>query len=266
MTPYYVDEEADGHFDKLHRMEIGKVFPLLFTICTSLLFLIDTYELISNATNPVASYWSLKATWALLVIPALIVITHFAHVKLRKPNKFLVVTTLLVPSLLLLIFSNIQLVRSGQLENKLFSTDCDTFAEKRHLQNSWNAAHSFYQTCLEETVVAHPNLTITELESRFKIEDCTGYGTALEEHERDWNYLKMLEETQRCSGWCTVGPLLWASTRPKDSCSVAVSAVYANMIHPHAFQVSVLMLGVVALVVIGLVLLGPYLRKNGYDW
>merc|ERR1719263_1103897 len=137
----------------------------------------------------------------------------------------------------------------------LFSTDCLLLKAKYDLQHEWEAAHSLYQTCLNQTAVEH-DLTVDYLADNFRIQDCTEYPRSLEHHRAAWNYLQHLEERTHCTGFCIPGPPLWTSPLGphKDSCAVAVASAFMNFASPNAQQVFIVSLVTVLFVVITMVL------------
>lgn len=247
------------------RIDMMKMFPPAFTMACALLFMVPTYMVIYISRSPVITYFSNQSYWILLVIPVIIAASHYVHVRGGVPNKYAVIGSLILPSLLLLIFANVEYVASVDKSDKLFSTDCDTFLLKRRLQNSWEAAYSVYMNCLNQTAV-NSGRSIDELRSNFRIQDCSEYAGASRAHSREWSYLQHLEENNHCSGWCYHGVQLWSSAPTKDSCSTVVSSVYSLYVRPHASQICIVMLAVLFLSAAMFVFMGETIRAHGLTW
>jgi hypothetical protein len=204
----------------------------------------------------------------LLIIPIIITLAHIVHHIRRVPNKFAVIAGLLFPSVLLLLTSNGQMTTAMDRADTLFSVDCDTFEGKRVLQRSWEAADRLFEDCLNSTVERNPQLTVAQLKEHFRIQDCEEYEAQYQSptYRRDWDYLRYLEVEHGCTGWCEPGQQLWSRVPHKDSCSTAISAVYAFKIEDHSKQVCIIMISTLVSSAVGLVLLGPLLRQRGYDF
>jgi len=202
---------------------------------------------------------------------------HITHWLRGVPTKSAVVVGLIVPNLIVLFCANLQYMGAVDKSEKLFSTDCNSFQEKRRLQASWEAAYNLYMNCIDQTSArtGHPRDTLIEL---FRIQDCEEYAGAISGFDKsgrphpqggfakDWTYLRSLEEDHFCSGWCYRGQQLWATKTTKDSCTSAVSHIYRGYVRPHTSQVCMLMLAALACSSVLLIMLGPVIRKQGLDW
>lgn len=257
----------------IDRLNILRIFPAMFTTVCAFLFVVPVWVVLGIESTTAVSYFSSSWRLVVLVIPAIIVAVHLVHLKTGAPSRAAVFLGLVAPSVILLIVANSQYVMAADKTDKLFSGDCDAFPEKRALQRSWDAAYKLYAKCLEDTSRAQ-GIPVAELQARFRVEDCEEYETGLhstdrmsgETRERDWKYLKEMEETHLCAGWCYQGVQLWAQSHHRDSCSVAVSSLFEHYVRPHASQVGAMMLAVLATSAILIVVLGPVLRHLGLEW
>lgn len=264
MANYGTVDGYDGaHYKSVHNAM--RLFPIAFTLVCVLLFMVPTYLILYMVHNPVVTYWFSTAGWGCIIIPFVIGIVHMIHVMQGAPNKFAILLAIIVPSIILLIYADLALMRAMDLGQMLFSVDCDTLKEKRALQRSWEEAYDVFDKCITETA-AQRNLTTAYLAENYRLQDCTEYPEHYAKHSKHWGYLRMLEETQYCSGFCTPGAHLWSKSPSKDSCSVAISSIFTNLVHAHSVQVlfiSLITLGATFAIFIAV---GPILRENGIDW
>lgn len=249
------------------HMDVLAMFPAAFTLTALLLFGMPTYLVMENDLFLAVRYWSSGWVYLVLFIPAVIVLSHIIHVSRGVPNKFAVMAALILPSVLLLLFSNAQMTAAMDRADKLFSIDCDTFEAKRQLQRSWEAADALFEDCLNSTVAANPGqFTVPQLKEHFRIQDCDEYERAYALNAKEWDYLSYLEIYHGCTGWCSSGQQLWSRVPHKDDCSTTVSSIYAFKIEDHAQQVCLIMISALVIISVGLILLGPLLRQKGFDW
>merc|ERR1719158_2741544 len=216
------------------RIVWRRIFPAVFTTMCVLLFIVPGFLLAYAARHPVVKYFHGQTYLVLLIIPFLIVVAHFYHVR-SGPDRYVTHLTLIVPSLILLVFGTGLLTSATRIADQFFSTDCTLSREKLHLQKEWKAAQSIYQSCLQETAASR-NLTEGYLSKHFRIQDCSEYEDSLRYHWRDWTYLQQLEEKYSCTGVCAPGEQLWAIGPHKDACSIAVASVFQNMVHANCMQ------------------------------
>jgi len=267
MTPQQKQQLMGDHYVKTgENIDVLAMFPNAFTLLTLLLFAMPCYLLMENALFGAVRYWSSSWVWLVPIIPVIIICSHVVHVSSGLPNKWAVVSSLILPSAVLLLLANGQMTHAMDRADKLFSVDCDTFEGKRMLQRSWDAAEQLYESCLQATVDANEDLTIPQLKEHFRIQDCEEYTVAHHERSRDWDYLQYLEVNHGCTGWCSPGQQLWSRVPHKDDCSTTVSAVFAFKIEEHAKQVCLIMFAALMLTAIGLVICGPLLRARGFHW
>lgn len=257
----------------MDRIDLSRLLPPLLTTFLSVLFLVPVWILMNLGTTEGVSYFISQAFWVSLLVPAAILVTHVAMVWRVAIQKSLVGTMVVGSSALLLWVA--ESMHRGAIDQsmKLSVTDCSAFPEKRVLQESWEAAYNLYSGCINETAKAK-GFSREELMASFRIQDCEEYEAALHAEPkrdgsgaknfgREWAYLRYLEETEMCSGWCYEGVQLWSKSPHKDSCSTAVSDLFGAVIAPYSWQVSVVMVSALGLYVAQFVVLGPMRMLSG---
>lgn len=267
--PYYQPKASNG----LERIDLSKIFPQAFTMLLSVLFLVPVWILVSIGTMQEVSYFMSNAFWISLAVPVGILFAYFAlQWQVGVSQKWVVSTTLIIPGVLLLWISGAMHVSAVDKSVKLFTEDCSSFAMKRQLQMSWEAAYDLYSGCIKATAEKQ-GYSREELMANFRIQDCEEYNAALtgftkeglktntKSYQEDWTYLRHLEETQMCSGWCYEGIQLWATIPHKDSCASAVATLFDAFVGPRSSQVAVVMFASSGISVTLLILLGPMLRR-----
>lgn len=257
--------------------ELLRVFPWAFTAACCFLFAVPAWAELSLARDEALSYFRSDWTDVVMIIPVLICATHYIHMRQRVPNKLAVMVTLIAPSLILFLCASGARTAALDKHDKLLSASCDALPEKQALQDSWEAAHSLYVECLEETTKVS-KFSVDQLMDKFRITDCEEYNTAYTghnaagekvsapHHQKEWKYLKYLESSHFCSGWCYPGAQLWSSGVHKDSCSAVVSQLYRSHVAPRGSQVGAFMLVVLGSAIVALTALGPVLRSHGVEW
>lgn len=261
------EKQLDGNMDAL------RLFPVSFTTIISILFGMCTWLLLRVGIDPALSYFHIYWYWGITLIPAAITGVHVVHMRHGRPTKYTLALGLALPSLILLLYGNLQYQSATEKITKLSVPDCSTFSEKRDLQRSWEAAHELYMSCINETHVA-TGLSRDTLLQRFRLPDCEEYESALyglglnqESQLREWTYLQRLEEEQLCAGWCYQGRQLWSSQNgARDACSKAVARVYAAYAAPRASQVGTIMLVLLGCSTMVVIMLGPVMQRHGAEW
>mmetsp|Transcript_81015 Transcript_81015/g.188217 ORF Transcript_81015/g.188217 Transcript_81015/m.188217 type:complete len:280 (-) Transcript_81015:204-1043(-) len=265
------DDKNDGDIDML------KMFPSAFTMIGALLFSVPMWIVLTIGRNPAVAYFQSNSFYSVLIIPVITILVHLVHVRKGVPHKAAVVTGLVLPNLILLWYGNAMYLNAVDKSDKLFSSDCNSFDNKRELQRSWEAAYALYSNCINQTAHATGH-SRQKLMDTFRIQDCEEYNAALtaytdsgtrayeEGHERDWTYLRSLEEEHFCAGWCYQAQQLWSSKAHKDSCSSVVSQLYGSYVRPHASEVCMLMLASLGATAMMLIMVGPVLRRHGMEW
>mmetsp|Transcript_91856 Transcript_91856/g.230842 ORF Transcript_91856/g.230842 Transcript_91856/m.230842 type:complete len:296 (+) Transcript_91856:161-1048(+) len=256
------------------RVSMLRLFPVLFTLCCSMLFLVPMCLVLTIGSSKELAYFWTPWHYVVAVIPLFILAAHYIHMRSGVPNKTAVVTALVVPSLLLLVCANGQYLQATVMVERLASSDCEALQSKQELQKAWQAAYDLYMGCLKETSAAY-GFDVAVLQQNFRVQDCEEYPQAAglvgsssskSPYAEDWKYLRYLEENSFCSGWCQSGIQLWSNGASKDSCSIAVATVFDLYAQPHAGEVVAVMVITLIVSAMFLILVGPLLRKNGIEW
>lgn len=248
-----------------NRIDVAKLFPPAFTLSCCLLFLVPSWMLIYAKRNTMVAHFTSYWVYLLLVIPIIISWAHVTHTKKQAPSKWAVISAMCIPSTMLFLTALFTSQDATHMASQLKSTDCDSFKAKGNLQDSWDAAYLAYMTCVNQTNYGS-NVPLYLLMQNFRLEDCSEYASTASKHSDDWNYLKYLEETQGCAGWCYQGQQLWAVTPYKDSCSTTVASAYTYLVKPHSVEIEKVMLVVLLTTSVMLVFIGPHMRALGYEW
>lgn len=248
--------------------ELTETFPRIFTCVCFIVFMTPIYLTIRIGRDTNVRYWFGPWCYIAAFLPCLFILGHIVHSNKRQPHKPTVLVCLIVPAVTLLILGECVFTSISDKANQLFSTDCDTFAEKRALEREHLAAQNVFATCLADTVsqARVPNLTLEHAAELYRIQDCEEYESELQAHQRDWTYLRHMEEEHKCAGWCNVGEPVWTFGEVRDSCSVAASTIFDGKIKHMASQVVVYNIIVIFIVSIGLLVVGPSLRQAGIAW
>jgi len=253
----------------MSKGKLMKLFPFLFTFCCILGFMVPIWMTVHLSHDRTVLYWIGTRCGIAWLLPIVFFVGHCIHAQKKTPYKPVVLACLLVPSIVLLVVNDTLMTTAQHKADQLFSTDCDIVPEKRHLQRSWELAHSLFTKCLEETIAYAPaghNLTLEVAQSSYRIQDCQDYPGMHSIHKLDWEYLWYLEDEHQCAGWCEFGPRLWTFKDVQDSCAVAAAQVFSRKIYHMSQQT--LFYSVVVLVFSSLILIwvGPVLRARGFDW
>ncbi|CAK0820630.1 unnamed protein product, partial [Prorocentrum cordatum] len=112
------------------------------------------------------------------------------------------------------------------------------------------------------------NYSVAQLMDKFRITDCEEWGAAYAggRQQKEWNYLKYLETSHSCSGWCYPGVQLWSTGIHKDSCAAVVSQLYRSHVAPRGSQVGTFMLVVLGAGIVAMMAFGPVLRNYDVEW
>eukprot|EP00746_Dinoflagellata_sp_MGD_P151309 gnl/MRDRNA2_/MRDRNA2_82954_c0_seq1.p1 gnl/MRDRNA2_/MRDRNA2_82954_c0~~gnl/MRDRNA2_/MRDRNA2_82954_c0_seq1.p1 ORF type:complete len:336 (-),score=65.77 gnl/MRDRNA2_/MRDRNA2_82954_c0_seq1:64-1071(-) len=243
----------------------GRMFPTAFTFICFVAFGPPTVSALVLVQDASVRYF--VGQWGLLVlaVPILLVVCHLLHLRAGRPRRIIVLVSTIAPCILFIIVGNVHAVVAGDLASRLYSTDCTTFEVKRELNKEWLAAEAAYNACLGETA-PHLGLTVDDSLKLFRLHHCTEYPANFTKHREAWAYLREMEEHQACSGWCTVGTRLWSYNNPHDSCSVAAATVMDFKIRRIAVRMISYTAFALVVILVALLLVGPFVRKSGMDW
>lgn len=289
--------KKNGNGSAFDRMNVS---PLVCFFILGLVFLWPCSAVVRLEMDPVAKYWispygsgfpimTFFVVTIFLFFIAIFVAQVLYHEKTvdnkryypLRGNKFIMLSSLLVPCILLFLFANIVLTISFDKSAQLAASDCEDspLKEKRVLQGHWFAAYEGFLGCITATVKRHPDvLTMGTGFQLYRFQECEEYPVLLGEHQLQWNYLRMLEDTLACSGWCArsslpgvkgapappQGPPLWTFQGVNDGCALAMSQVFDDKIKYVALQVIVYIIVVLLAGVITLILVAPSMRNMGY--
>jgi len=264
---FVVEATCKGVADGVGDLDVLRMFPYIFTFSCCLVYLVPSWLTVHNGHDPSVRYF-FEYWWQIVMLfPILFVGGHVMHVRKGGPWKPVVLVCCLVPSISLVILNDRLLTLSSDISDQLFSVDCDTIPEKRELDRAWQDAHQLYMRCLTDTVMQSKGaMTMDRAQDLYRIEDCDEYPQAFRYQSETWNYLAYCEEDLACSGWCTPGPRLWTFRETHDSCNVAVSSVFAAKVHSSAKKAVFYSVAVLAMVSVGIVSAGPYLRARNIVW
>mmetsp|Transcript_10998 Transcript_10998/g.25125 ORF Transcript_10998/g.25125 Transcript_10998/m.25125 type:complete len:313 (-) Transcript_10998:173-1111(-) len=207
------------------------MFPRSMTFTCFAVFSSPLWMVIHIGMDPNVAYWMNPYYPCAVLIATLFIVGHTVQAQRTEPDTRAITLSMLIPSLFLLLLSDHVLTQTSDRSGQLFSTDCDAYAGKRALEQSYQAAAKLYSDCLEQTFRLSPsNRTIYQTMALFKIQDCDEYEKAYLRYPRDWSYLRHLEENENCAGWCYSGDPLWSYYRAQDRCSIAASSVLSDKI------------------------------------
>lgn len=246
--------------------EVGNMFPGLVTGFCLLAFAVPLVILAFVADDTSVKYWvtgSFNILW-LLVFPALYVLVHIIHYYTQNPSRVLTILAVIGTGGFLLIVSYIFAVNANTMWIKLAATDCDTFTMKRDMQTAWEAADNLYNECIANQSAAMGE-SVVYLEAVMTVEDCPTYSTKLLNYA-EWDYLKEMETTLSCGGWCTTEDPLWVLGKTEDSCSSVVAVILRYKAEHSFFQISVYSLVVVVFAAFALLAMAPVFHQVGVKW
>jgi len=223
-----------------------QLFPALFSLMCCLVFGVPV-AVIANIGR-MQQLAEVLPLWlgALAIIPAVVVAAHAAHsARPGAPSKLVVFLALTVPSMVLLCYGGVVYLQASRLSEELSpSVACAASLEKRRLQHAWDAARDMYDGCMEATG-RRDDIDPAALRRRFRLQDCEEYAEASRgsgARLAEWAYLRYMEETQGCSGWCSPAEPLWGHGGMGDSCSAAASSALRLQAMPRAAEVCSTML------------------------
>lgn len=192
-----------------------EVLSPLFTFGCVILFLSPILQAVYLAGDVDVKFWI--GSWfghIAVLLPLIFVGSFFFHLRHGRPNRTVLVSCLLIPSVVLLGVAQFLAVRAETVAERLGDSDCHAMGAKQRMQDSVDALQSLFQSC----VAAGENQVSQG------VQWCSQYEARREEHRSEWDYLWATEERFNCGGWCQVGPQLFLpGAFPGDPCSEAVS-------------------------------------------
>lgn len=245
-----------GDEDAGPGIDLFKIFPITFTFASCFIFLMPFIKCWDVAFDVNVLHWMGMAPSIVIFVPVvLILIAHIVHSIKRAPSKG-AVSLVLIGSCLTYGFLGYSVSLDAlQLSGYFGSTDCSTLSQKYDLEQSWQAAKAFGESCRQNGTVGF-------------MDSCPGYQDQVALNP-SWPYLMTMEEQFQCGGWCTAGTALWAfnnNAEVREPCSFAVAEALKSKVERLAMEIVVYCVGVVALTAVGLVVIAPTLREKGIDW
>lgn len=242
-----------------------QVFPAAFTLFNVAVFLAPVWVASHAGRDRHVMHWVPGHTWAVVFLVVLWPLAHILQaVRGGAPGKFVVVTCLVAQCVTLLLVGQYVMITSYKVGNSLMAEGCRAFLPKLQLENDFVQAKSFYSECMSETIRTS-NMTSAQAMEQFRIQDCTTYESVAARHP-GWSYLRYLEETYHCAGWCTEDVPLWTGVLTQDACSPVVAEHLLNNVQVSMEQVLVYAAFVLIAMSVVLLRFDPALRSHGLRW
>lgn len=190
--------------------------------------------------HPSMIYWMGESTLLIpLGVMSWVLLGHDLLVRRVLKRRLAVIIVLVFPITVLLVTAHIHKLRSVDLHARLKSKDCTSFPGKVRLEEAWQEASKVFDKCvhLQANQTGAP---VYELQQVTSVSRCLGYEQGNNEWAREWAYLKDLEDSQRCAGWCTVQAPLWHNMvdyKPHDRCSLAVAGMMGGEVYRTSRQI-----------------------------
>lgn len=207
-----------------------------------------------------------------MLIPGYLAVCHLVHLRAGLPKMVPVILSTIVPCLLIFLCGNFHLAATGIVASMLSSRDCTTFATKQDVHKSWVLAATLYETCVNRTAGEH-SISFEDGLKLYRLQECKEYyasyyldGDPYYDHRLNWEYLRRMEETDSCSGWCWQSRPLWSFAEVKDSCSATAGATLASKVKPVAEKMVGIATVGFCLSIAMVVWMGNQMRKEGYEW
>jgi len=189
-----------------------KMFPTIFLLFCLAVFVMPVYLVLYVGEDPTTQQWFPKITNFVLILPALYIVTCLFHMCSGRPSKFFVTISLLGSCMMLLIISDILLLHAYE-KGPMFAsaTDCRSWSEKREVADEWDAARTYYATCMHQ-MATNKNISFAAAVTDYRIQDCPNYAKDSAFYPA-WAYLQQLEVTEECGGWCTAAAPMWTKSK-----------------------------------------------------
>jgi len=249
------------------------LFPGLHTLMAFAIFGVPVITGVELGSETNVRYWIGWHPFLTLVVPVLLIISHLMHVATRKPQFNAMLLSTVIPALVVIAIGYSVIIPISGLTDRLFASDCTTYSDKTYLEAAYNKAADLWATCLEREVNESHKL-LQEVKEHLVLDECEEY-QAIEQNpakfkqwRAQWEYLRFLEISQSCSGWCNVGQeSLWTTDHePKDVCASTVGSLLSTKIKQEAGRM--LVSGLISLVVSLVVLISvqEYMIRLGVEW
>lgn len=191
------------------------------------------------ASKPTVQY--LFGDWILytiIVIVAWIFMCHFAIVYKALPIRLAPIFVVILPCALLAIVAQVQAWQFSGQGAMLTASDCQSFEVKVRLETAWLQAQELFTNCTQNLATV-TGASVDEIAQVITFEECPGYQAKLPAYGHEWQYLKHLEKTYRCGGWCNAHLPLWEPQwGESDSCSSVAGRSLTQQISLLGMQVT----------------------------
>lgn len=220
-------------------MRYRDLYPGLLTIALFALQGAAIVNGVRTAAEPSARYWIGPIGYITLSVPLIVVFAHMVQSYFQRPIYLAVVFSCAIPPLVFLVVGYIYFVPVTQIVERLMSTDCITFKEKFEIELGYRSAVTFYDECVL-TQAINRSMTEEDIRKDLVIEACPHYkeSRVASGYERQWDYLKQLELSQKCSGWCSPGETSIWTRNPAgwDGCSTAAGQKLKDTVARNALR------------------------------
>lgn len=192
--------------------------------------------------QPTFTYWFGQSSVILTAAALLCVATgQAALIRGSLPRRLVLIVSVFVPVACLLLTATFTGGAVGGMAFRLQSLDCRNYAAKWHVEEAWRAAAQLKEACLANRTAATSEARQEEVELTMPVQECPGYEEGFAQWGYEWEYLKALEETERCAGWCEYSskPLwrVFLNENPKDRCALAAADVLGGQVRRICSQV-----------------------------
>jgi len=243
------------------------LFPTLCTLMAFVILCSPVMSGVSLAFDTNASYWLSVFGWTVLLVPLMLAASHAIHVCRGQPNFLAMLLSTVMPALFVIVMGFAYHGHAHYISARLLSTDCTSDAPKLALNEAYRAADRQFQLCVEK---ASKVINVSAVQDKMVFPDCPTFseGDAALRWRREWDYLRELEETQGCAGWCdyTTSAVFTASKGKHDACSQVAGVMFATTVSGHAFRMWTV--GLLSLLV-GLLMfmaVQEHLVRTGIQW
>lgn len=194
--------------------------------------------------HPSTRYWvGRQGAVAAIVCLVWVFIGH--RVLFRKGvNRSVAVGELLViPAVGLAMVGESYRLFSLDVISQLGTEDCAAFPGKQKLEAAWVEANELLRGCIAEQA-AITGSPVEEIEQVTVVQRCPDYKDRREAWAAEWDYLQLLEERERCYGWCKVRQPVWVTRESDlglrggwDRCSLVAAQSLNNKVYRVATQI-----------------------------
>lgn len=233
---------------KVPRFDQSVAFEVKLILFAALVFLYPVMLTALMLSKPSMRYWC--GHWLLAVviaIPAWLLLVHFGVAQGKVSRTMTPLVAITVPAAFLAFCCQLHVWWFGSQGVALLSDDCQSFHDKAALEASWQEADVLLSACIRK-MSSETGSPLRQTALVLNFGECKGYTSAFSAYQRDWNYLRHMEQEYRCGGWCKPSAPLWyAQPLQQDSCSKVAGRVMTDGVALMMRQISaysgLLMLG-----------------------